>query len=517
MKNIFINILCTISLISLSFVMSNCSEKSYMVDNNYIVLTLIITLIIATIFIYKKIFLNFFLQLKQKRKSITLYLSIILVLYLAYKLYLILSITLSNKVINDYININNTLCIILRIFIISCSLLSLLMGIFFVINNLSPYIKKEVSCITKEEKKLAILFIGVITIVNIIWYTNVPLDNIKDDILYSTDSFYVINNMFPKFNWALDFRHVLFSILFFPLQFIFDILNLFLFNLSSFYYIYLSIINGIFILLIAIMLGRITKNKWVSYLYLCSYPSMLFSVIIEKYQFCVLFLVFFVYIKVREVKNQNLENFSLIGAVGTISTSAVIGVWSSNNYRLNKIKDWIKTVFIFIAICIILGKLGVLMTLFDYISPRNGLGIINRFYGLSEMLSSCFFAPLYIIKNNIFIWQNEANYLNFIGLFILIICIISFLVNRRDLYTRICFFWICFSIFLFIIMNWYCNEAPLFNLYFSWAVISLVCLLIDKIIKKIKLKQFIYIILCVLMIALNSNQLFEIYKFILNF
>lgn len=505
---IFSNLFCIISLMALAFVMNICSEKSYLVFDNYLIPSIIISLIFGVFLIIKNFFLN---TLKKKNKYITL-LSVYLSLCSGYFLYKRLELNVGSLQ-GIFINLNLNIKI-LNVVLILLSLLILYCGYKYILDICYKILKKVYNDTTIQERKIISIIWLILLFINIIWYSFLDLSFIKDDVIYSVDSYYVLNHMFPSFCWALDIRHVLYCFFTFPFYAVFATFRVFIPFPIQLYPIFVSALNCAFIVLTALLLKKITKNNMIMYLYLMSFPSMFFSVIIEKFQLCTFFIMLFIYLLLNtEEEDVSLEDFALIGAVGTISTSAFLGFWSHKKEGIKRIISWLNIAFIFFGLSIVLGKCGVLLSVFEYMEPLNNLPIKNRWFGLTEMLSSCFFAPYHIIESSQFMWQNSASYLNVFGLFILLICIISFILNRKDKFVQISFYWLAFSIFLFIIMNWFCQEAPLFNLYFSWAIIGLISLFIDKIIKNDILKKYIYIFLIILMGTINIIHLIKVYNF----
>lgn len=510
-----IKIFSVVSLIMLTFIMCICNDVSYAMHGNYTKLSMIVSLVLGTIIIRKKTMLWF--KDKEHHNTILMIISVILTGYFIYQLSLVFNVKFNNNVIVTYINLSTIGCLFLRISILCLASWIVLWVIYYISFCLLFFVANEIKNVTSDEKIFFIVSMLIITLVSVIWYSRFSPNIIEDDILYSIDSNYVASNMMTRLTWSLDFRHVFFSVLLLPFQFIYSVINKVLLLPEMSYYIYLVIENGLFLVLTSIMLSKLTNSKMIKYLYMCSFPVMLFSVIIEKFQFCVFLLVLFVYARMKANEEKSVENLALIGAIGSITTSAVFGIWSNREKGMEKIKSWLYLVIVFLTVSIGLGKLGVLETVFNFLqSSSSEVSIVNRFYGLTEMLASCILAPLYVIRDGIFIWQNEANYLNILGLIIFLFCFITFFLNRKMKIAQISFSWFCFAIILFLVMNWYCNEAPLFNLYFSWAVLVLIVLGVNKIISSIRIKKIICVGSCVIMFVINGMHLIEIFKFFLS-
>lgn len=282
---------------------------------------------------------------------------------------------------------------------------------------------------------------------------------------------------------------------------------------ESIYFIFLSMFQVILLLFTAILLKRIMKNDKFMYFYVLSFPTIFYSIIIEKFQLCVFLIVLFIYIRLQDKEERDLEDISLISAVGAITTSAVLGIWSNREKGIKKFQQWLYVALIFIGVSVVFGKWNILITVFDYAKKFGDLPLKNRIYGVTELFASCLFAPLFTIIKTTFIWANRAEYINLLGAGLCILCIYSFIKNRKNKFCQICFSWICFSLFLFLVMNWYCYEAPLFNLYFSWAILGLLFLLLQNILKKLGDNRFIWLGIFILMGTININHMIQIFQF----
>jgi len=69
-------------------------------------------------------------------------------------------------------------------------------------------------------------------------------------------------------------------------------------------------------------------------------------------------------IRLEVTEDKEMKDFSLICSVGAITTSAVLGIWSSRKKGIEKIKDWIRVAVLFLAVSITLGKFNILTMIF---------------------------------------------------------------------------------------------------------------------------------------------------------
>ena len=110
----------------------------------------------------------------------------------------------------------------------------------------------------------------------------------------------------------------------------------------------------------------------------------------------------------------------------------------------------------------------------------------------------------------------ETNKLIIIGVLLILLCILSYIINRNKKIVKISTFWILFSIFVLFIMGWGTQENGLilYSLYFGWAYLILLCELLENIIKKLNLKKYTKIIYILIIIFLYSYNLKEIHEMI---
>lgn len=514
MKKIILNSYFMISMIAFSCIMNLCCCSSLKQVGTSTAITVLITFLFGLYLLKKKS-----VELNLKKMSL---IELLLSGYfsICYMIRFIKGIREMFKIgiLGQVQIMNHKLLLILLVLLIFISMFFVFYGFYYLLCKIIPFAKREIKNATISEKKFFIVSFLIMFIINIIWYSVISNRAIlKDDLLYSTDSNYVALKMFPNVIWHLDFRHIFFSILTFPFHSIFSTMRVFIPMHESIYLIFLAMFQVALLLCTAILLARILKNEKFMYFYALSFPTVFYAIIIEKFQLCVFLIVLFLYLRLQEKEEKELEEISLICATGAITTSAILGIWSNREKGFQKIKQWIAIGLLFIAVSVIFGKWNILITVFDYAKEFGDLSMKRRIYGITELFSSCLFAPLFKIWGNIFIWLNEARSLNILGAILFILCIYSFMKHHKNMYAQMCFSWICFALFLFLVMNWYCYEAPLFNLYFSWAILGLLFFVFVDILNKFKNNNWIWNTLFLVMATLNFNQMIHIFRFFLRF
>lgn len=146
---------------------------------------------------------------------------------------------------------------------------------------------------------------------------------------------------------------------------------------------------------------------------------------------------------------------------------------------------------------------------------------IDRLNQFLYFVRSIFIAPSGQITGKIIKYYRLINIssTSLTGIIILLTCILSFILNKKNKFAKISFLWIIFSFIILCIIGWGTKENGLilYSLYFSWAYVSLIYLLINKLIKNTKLKNTIFIILILIMLYYNTYEFTKIILFCLKY
>lgn len=150
------------------------------------------------------------------------------------------------------------------------------------------------------------------------------------------------------------------------------------------------------------------------------------------------------------------------------------------------------------------------------------LTFIDKLQQFLYFVRSCFITPneqIVSIDGSLRYYLIDIKFFSIIGSLILFICVISFIINRKNRMALISFLWIIFSFIILCLFGWGTQENGLilYSLYFGWAYIVLVYLFIDKIIKNLKLKYFVIIIFCLMLIIINFNGFYNMIKFCIEY
>ncbi len=396
--------------------------------------------------------------------------------------------------------------------------------------------------LSKTEKSylLIMTIIGVILSIGITRYTTAfskPFANNQlhiYDVIYTSDSGALsYENTFIDASYEEnDIRQPIFGIMSLPFsipalfisKFLFFVQDNFTFEVSI--TIFQFILTTITTILIARMLSLEDKDK--KYLYLlfsCSFPYMIFNLIIEQYVIALFYVIVTIYI---HYNNPNRLNYSYIGAVGTLITSGILFPMIT---KFHSAKQWIKDVGkVFLAFCstlIIGGQFPQVLLAFRRMkfllnSFAKKVTFPEKIIQYTNFVKGIFFANTGNVKviNKHFSYQTiDFQKASIIGIIILGIIFISYLMNHRNKMARLSFLWVLFSIIILVIVGWGTaeNGLILYSLYFGWAFLILYFLFCYKIGKGTKIYKLSIIVTCIGMLIVNSQEMIKILKFALEY
>ena len=229
-----------------------------------------------------------------------------------------------------------------------------------------------------------------------------------------------------------------------------------------------------------------------------TYPTLLFSVMIEQYIIAYFWLVFAAY---SCTEHGRASTIAVSAAGGTLLTSlAFMPLAYSREADGKGIRPFLKAMAApvtgFLTMFLAFGRLDTLLGF------GKKAGILASFAGggslsarLNQYLSfaaSCFAAPDAAADTVTYgypSWQMTGqNILNpdYAGLTILLLCAVSIIVNRRDRAVTIAGAWAGFSVLLLLIVGWGApeNGMILYTLYFGWAFLVLLFRLVERLAEK---------------------------------
>lgn len=417
--------------------------------------------------------------------------------------------------------------------------------VYFFIQKIIPLIKEESNKLTKIEKGFIIIMaIGGLLLANIIaHYTTafyLPYSKENDsiynyDIIYTSDNGIIIGgdayaNICHPEN---DIRQPLFGVLALPFGIIGHFFGELLFfspNYQS-YAISMVTIQFILIAISIVMMGKMLgineKNKTLFFLFfLVSAPYLIFSYCLEQYVIGLFYLILTIYVFVCRKEK---INFCYIGATGTLLTSGILFPIIT---RAKKFRQWVIDVFKCFVAFVCITCVGGQFPQFANINKiqlllKNYSGhveIIDKIYQFSVFVkTTLFFPPGEIVRDarGFFAYRLvNPEVISRTGILILVIVIISFIVNRKEKIAKICFSWVMFSIIILGFVGWgaFENGMILYSLYFSWAYICLIYMLIRKVLRENITLINIFMTLGVIGIFMvNIQELLNIFNFAIQY
>ncbi len=415
-----------------------------------------------------------------------------------------------------------------------CAIFAIATVIYIFILKVWPLIKQSYTNLLPIEKKYLKVSLIVSFFVTVILYYFVRGLYYSDfalyDIYYTSDSSSLFRgDAFFNINMAEnDLRQPLFGLLALPFALIAKICSEIFFFIPNGYAVFLTVIQIMLINASVIMITRLLKlNVFGTFafilLYFCSFSTVVFSFIMEQYIIGLFYLILTIYLF---FENKCKTNYAYLGAVSTLLTSGVLFPFIS---RFKNCKYWLKNVFkCFIVFVVILIIFGQLPQIFDIGNKLKGfIGFSGTSLSFSDKIMQylSFVKSIFIAPQAEFILNGtdgfpgyrlvEITGYSFVGLGILLLCLISVIWNRKNKMAIVSGLWILFSFIILCVIGWGTSENGLilYSLYFSWAFIILIYLLIDKIIKNDKIKFIFIIVCCLILTILNIPEYINIIQF----
>lgn len=239
---------------------------------------------------------------------------------------------------------------------------------------------------------------------------------------------------------------------------------------------------------------KLTRWRRVGFLILMylSYPTVLFSLMMEQYLIAYFYLIWLLY----SVCEEKPEPLAFCGATGTLLTSAVTLPFLSKRKPHENFGAWFWDMLNggigFVIAVLAFGRLEILLD-----AAVNFLDL-NRFSGESltfaerlcqytAFVPGCLLAPEAGICENV--WGNiswqlvRSDTIHWAGVVILALCGFSAVWNQEKKSSVLAAVWIGFSFLVLCVMGWGTQENGLilYALYFGWAFLVLLYQLVEKI------------------------------------
>ena len=413
------------------------------------------------------------------------------------------------------------------------SFISILYFIYKFVEIILPKIIDFFKNMKKEEKIFlsSSLIIGTIIVIFISFKTcvfiNPYISNKKyvSDVIFTTDSTILVSgDSFLKISHPEnDIRQPLFGLFAMPFSIVAHLISdglMFIVDRNIVYPVVLTIlqfgINAIGIILLSRLLKLKGKNAVYFYLLLgLSFPYLLFSFTVEQYTISVFYLILFIYYFFTEKKT----NYLYVASTGTLLTS---GILFSLISKARDFKGWFKDLWkcfiVFVSFTVISGQLPQFFSAGDTIGRLSGnfathIPFQDKIFQFTYFIRSIFIAPNGILNGDLY-RMPIANKIEIIGIIILALCILSFILNRKEKIALLSIGWIVFSFLLLCIAGWGTTENGLilYSLYFAFAFFILYYLLIKKLFKN-RIFDILMITSITVVTYFSFTEIIDIIKF----
>lgn len=409
-------------------------------------------------------------------------------------------------------------------FQISFRLLSLPAMIYFFIwtvREVSQFLLRFAADLklSKAAKKALLFFVGFLAVGLLALYAGNSVWYQQSDLVYSMDTRWVLEGICQD-SLYFDIRHPVLGVIVTPVCLVISsILGFFFSGEWHTLLVAASIqtINVCLLIFIGLTIMRLSQNKWVFWLYMVSFPTILFSVVLEKFQVCTFLLVVYLYMLSSHSKRTEIP---LIMAIGAMPTSVFIYL---NELLIHEpLSDKIKRAVrygifgVLFLICTGRANLLNLWELYDSVDGMTKIfgaernSIKELLYSFLNMIHGCFLA-LPSIQNHGYTWQNILENVSCFSVILLAVVLLGAVVGRKEQFIRACTVWLAFAAVFIFVLRWSVHESPLFSIYFSWALIPLFQRGIQFLIDRLHLPERIsYSFLLLAMLAVNVAQMVNI-------
>jgi len=379
----------------------------------------------------------------------------------------------------------------------------------------------------------AILVIVLVYRQTTVFYSpNGDADNVWDkiDIVYSSDTASLVEqNVFLNVAAAEnDIRQPLFGVFAAPFALCASLLARLTF-LPNAYCVLLQIVQALLMMLSLIMLSRMLRlYGFEKALFLAligvSYPTLLFLLNIEQYIFPVFWMTLLIWQYVTQ--NGDGRECAWIAASGSMLTSGVlILLVPPDGSPGERVRAGLLAILKFAAVVLLFGRAAMVLSSAESVRfllqfAGEKLPLTERLMQYANFVSACFAAPAaeivqYSSELTVF-HQSAATGWNAAGVVLFAAAAAGFFTNRKNVFAKICFGWVAFSFLLLCLVGWGTSEngLVLYTLYFSWAFVSLIVLLVRRVFEKFyALRCAVLSAGALAMLVLNVQGISEIVRF----
>lgn len=260
----------------------------------------------------------------------------------------------------------------------------------------------------------------------------------------------------------------------------------------------------------------------------CTYTHLLFVLMMEQYIVAYFWMVLCLYLICQK---QQPDRIALWGAGGTLMTSMILLPFMSKKNPLKNFKEWLKNMveygLEFVGIMLAFCRFDVIYNLTTKIFllshfTGHDLTIMDKVYQYTEFVHNCFAAPdagVNFTATYHVSWQlNTVLGINFVGVVILLLAIVSTVLNRDKKSSLLAGGWVFFSVIILFVLGWGTEENGLilYALYFGWAFLVLLFQLVEKIESRLNVRFLIPVLsvgCAVVLAAINIPAIIDMVDF----
>ncbi len=352
----------------------------------------------------------------------------------------------------------------------------------------------------------------------------------KVDILYSSDTSSLVdqNVFFNVYASENDVRQPFFGIFAAPFALTASLCARLL-RLPVVYCVLLQIMQAGLLFLSLVLTARMIRAAGLEKaLFLltasATFPVLLFLLNMEQYIFPLFWTVLLVWQYVAH--DSGSRHMTWVAASGSMLTSGVlITLVSPARAIKERTRGTLRSFAAFGVVALLFGRVP--MFLSSAASVRffmqfvgKSVPFFNRLMQYAAFVASCFVAPaaeiIHYSARMVVFQQTAVTQWSVPGLILLLCALAGFVVNRKNAYARICIGWVGLSFLLLCVIGWGTaeNGLVLYNLYFSWAFVSLIAMLIRQLFRrKAMLKYAALIVGFLLLMICNITGIAEIVRF----
>lgn len=408
-----------------------------------------------------------------------------------------------------------------------------IIAVFVLVSLLLNYLIEKLKTVFRSLSKIELILYSILTIAllgfvcyvffgsNAFWGTK-----LNYDIIYTSDSPSLVNsNVYLRlYHGENDLRQPLFAVFAAPFVGFGYALSVPLSHINPvFTPLFMNAIQVLMLITANLMLAKIINLDAIGRVCFMlfttvTYTTLLFSVMMEQYIVAYFWLIFVIF---SYIEYKKATVISLSAASGTLLTSLVLIPTAYENEQPNntcKIRSFVtaveKGLLGFLVMLFAFGRLDILLNFSEETTQLSGFAggenIVGRSKQYLSFISSCFISPNAVVDKTTYdhiSWQLSKSIItqmNIVGIIIIALCLVSFIINRKNMLTKISAIWVCFSVLLLCIVGWGSaeNGMILYSLYFGWAFIVLLFQLINWFSEKLRFKYLTPIICSIVIITI---------------